>query len=211
MQVVCGYAHTLVLTDEGALYAWGANSYGQLGTGHKANSCSPARAAIEIGRVVDIAALHYSHISAALTQDDEVYMWGQCRGQSVQDATRTPFKTLHDVFACYASPTVTYQPILTEVAKGQSLVQAFSSAFDDPSVSDLQFLVEGKTIHVHKAVLKIRCEYFRVMFQVRFLSKSEHVAFVSVNVYFYRRITGQRRTRKWLKSSSLAIRFIMLS
>ena len=31
--VVCGYAHTLAVTDEGSLYAWGANSYGQLGTG----------------------------------------------------------------------------------------------------------------------------------------------------------------------------------
>ena len=31
--VVCGYAHTLAISDEGALYSWGANSYGQLGTG----------------------------------------------------------------------------------------------------------------------------------------------------------------------------------
>ena len=31
--MVCGYAHTLAVSDEGALYAWGANSYGQLGTG----------------------------------------------------------------------------------------------------------------------------------------------------------------------------------
>ena len=33
--VVCGYAHTLAVSDEGALYAWGANSYGQLGTGQR--------------------------------------------------------------------------------------------------------------------------------------------------------------------------------
>ncbi len=41
--VVCGYAHTLAVSDEGILYAWGANSYGQLGTGNKANSCTPTR------------------------------------------------------------------------------------------------------------------------------------------------------------------------
>ena len=41
--VVCGYAHTLAVSDEGALYAWGANSYGQLGTGNKANSCTPTK------------------------------------------------------------------------------------------------------------------------------------------------------------------------
>lgn len=40
-QVACGYAHTLALTDEGFAYAWGANSYGQLGTGNKSNQALP--------------------------------------------------------------------------------------------------------------------------------------------------------------------------
>lgn len=42
-QIVCGYAHTLALTDEGLLYAWGANTYGQLGTGSKNNLLSPTQ------------------------------------------------------------------------------------------------------------------------------------------------------------------------
>nr|KAG5699291.1 hypothetical protein BaRGS_000493 [Batillaria attramentaria] len=42
-QIVCGYAHTLALSDEGVLYSWGANSYGQLGTGNKANLISPCK------------------------------------------------------------------------------------------------------------------------------------------------------------------------
>lgn len=41
LQVACGYAHTLALTDEGFVYAWGANSYGQLGTGNKSNQALP--------------------------------------------------------------------------------------------------------------------------------------------------------------------------
>lgn len=42
-QVVSGYAHSLALTDEGLLYAWGANTYGQLGTGNKSNQLSPVQ------------------------------------------------------------------------------------------------------------------------------------------------------------------------
>ena len=42
-QIVCGYAHTLALSDEGELFSWGANSYGQLGTGNKANLVTPSR------------------------------------------------------------------------------------------------------------------------------------------------------------------------
>ena len=53
LQIVCGYAHTMALSDEGALYAWGANSYGQLGTGNKANIVTPTRIAIDKGRYVD--------------------------------------------------------------------------------------------------------------------------------------------------------------
>lgn len=41
VKVVCGYAHTLALTDEGKLYVWGGNSYGQLGIGNKTNACNP--------------------------------------------------------------------------------------------------------------------------------------------------------------------------
>lgn len=46
-QIVCGYAHTLALTDEGLLYAWGANTYGQLGTGSKNNLLSPTQIMVE--------------------------------------------------------------------------------------------------------------------------------------------------------------------
>ena len=52
----------MALSDEGHLYAWGANSYGQLGTGNKSNSCSPIRVCEDLGRIVDIAASHYNHI-----------------------------------------------------------------------------------------------------------------------------------------------------
>lgn len=43
LQIVSGYGHCLALTDEGLLYAWGANTYGQLGTGNKSNHLSPVQ------------------------------------------------------------------------------------------------------------------------------------------------------------------------
>lgn len=38
-------------------------------------------------------------------------------------------------------------------------------AFFFQSTSDVCFKVDGNTIWVHKAILKIRCEYYRSMFQ----------------------------------------------
>jgi alpha-tubulin suppressor-like RCC1 family protein len=51
-KVVCGYAHTMALSDVGGLYVWGANSYGQLGTGNRSNVTAPVHVASEIGRFV---------------------------------------------------------------------------------------------------------------------------------------------------------------
>ena len=52
IQVVCGYSHTLCLSDEGVLYTWGSNTCGQLGTGSKTNTSVPISIGGEIGRYV---------------------------------------------------------------------------------------------------------------------------------------------------------------
>ncbi|CAD6229421.1 GSCOCG00006584001-RA-CDS [Cotesia congregata] len=123
-KVVCGYSHTMALSDEGDVYVWGGNGYGQLGLGTKSNACQPLTIG-DMGRVSDIAAIHCNHISAALAEGGKVYMWGQCRGQ-----------TTH---------------------------------------SDLTIQVQGKPIYVHKAVLKIRCQYFRSMFQEHWTENNQSV------------------------------------
>ncbi|XP_065449840.1 RCC1 and BTB domain-containing protein 2 isoform X4 [Chrysemys picta bellii] len=160
-EVACGYAHTLVLTDEGQLYAWGANSYGQLGTGNKSNQSYPAPVTVDKDRVIEIAACHSAHTSAAKTQGGHVYMWGQCRGQSVILPHLTHFACTDDVFACFATPAVTWRLLSVEPDDHLTVAQSLKKEFDNPDTADLKFLVDGKYIHVHKVLLKIRCEHFR--------------------------------------------------
>ena len=114
-QVVCGYAHSLALTDTGELFSWGSNSYGQLGTGSKINSVSPTRVVEDVGRFVEIAACHYSHVSAGVLQNGIIHMWGQCRGQSILSPMETNFDNLDDVFACFASPATMWRPLVIGV------------------------------------------------------------------------------------------------
>jgi len=45
------------------------------------------------------------------------------------------------------------------------VLDSLSQAFDDQRTSDLKFNVDGRYIHVHKAILRVRCEHFRSMFQ----------------------------------------------
>uniref|UniRef100_A0A8C2HZV4 Regulator of chromosome condensation (RCC1) and BTB (POZ) domain containing protein 2 n=1 Tax=Cyprinus carpio TaxID=7962 RepID=A0A8C2HZV4_CYPCA len=135
--VSCGYAHTLALTDEGFVYSWGAN--------------------------LEVAACHTSHTSAAKTQSGQVLMWGQCRGQAVAYPHLTHFTNTDDVFACFATPAVTWHLLSVDGDDYLTVAQSLKREFDSPEISDLKFLVDGKCIHVHKALLKIRCEHFRAL------------------------------------------------
>ncbi|XP_021346916.1 RCC1 and BTB domain-containing protein 1-like [Mizuhopecten yessoensis] len=164
-QLVCGYAHTLALSDEGVLYTWGANSYGQLGTGNKANQVAPTRVETKGERMVEVAASHYAHVSSSLTETGNVYMWGQCRSQSITSAILTKFHCTDDVLSAFASPPVTWRIYCVDQMRGSKIAEDVTRNFDDSTTSDIKFIVEGKTIHVHKAILKIRCEHFKTMFQ----------------------------------------------
>uniref|UniRef100_A0A8C9U008 Regulator of chromosome condensation (RCC1) and BTB (POZ) domain containing protein 1 n=1 Tax=Scleropages formosus TaxID=113540 RepID=A0A8C9U008_SCLFO len=194
VSIACGQTSSMAVADngEGLLYAWGANTYGQLGTGNKSNQLSPnltldlTRASLcpvttgchsrsvalipscsvfPSGRIVEIAACHSTHTSAAKTQSGQVYMWGQCRGQAVVLPHLTHFSCTDDVFACFATPAVMWRLLSMEHDDFLTVAQSLKKEFDSPETSDLKFSVDGRFIHVHKAVLKIRCEHFRSMFQ----------------------------------------------
>ncbi|KAF3843374.1 hypothetical protein F7725_002223 [Dissostichus mawsoni] len=117
-------------------------------------------------RIVEVAACHSTHTSACKTQSGQVYMWGQCRGQSIVLPLLTHFTCTDDVFACFATPSVMWK--LLSVAEHDdflTVAQSLKKEFDNPDTADLKFCVDGKHICVHKAILKIRCEHFRTMFQ----------------------------------------------
>ncbi|XP_062302734.1 RCC1 and BTB domain-containing protein 1 isoform X2 [Osmerus eperlanus] len=176
LQIASGYAHSLALTDEGLLYAWGANTYGQLGTGNKSNQLNPVQIMAEKeSRIIEIAACHSTHTSAAKTQSGQVFMWGQCRGQSIVLPHLTHFGTTDDVFACFATPSVMWRLLSMEHDDFLTVAQSLRKEFDSPETADLKFSIDGKFVHVHKAVLKIRCEHFRSMFQSHWTEDMQEV------------------------------------
>lgn len=80
-----GWRHTLAITEDGTLWSWGWNRYGQLGreTGSGpveagGESCSAAPAAVEglAGKNVDLMACGWKH-SVAVCRDGDVYTWGR--------------------------------------------------------------------------------------------------------------------------------------
>ncbi|MCX6873797.1 MAG: hypothetical protein NTW21_08310 [Verrucomicrobia bacterium] len=88
VSVAAGYSHSLALTSEGRVLAWGSNSSGQLGTGVYSSSVPMAvdtSGVLARKRVVAIAA-GYNH-SLALTSEGRVYAWGFNDGRLGNNST----------------------------------------------------------------------------------------------------------------------------
>jgi len=182
-KVACGFSHVFALSDEGQLFGWGSNSYGQLGIGNKTSQNTPVRVAVEVGHIVSVAATHYSNSSAAQNLQGQVFMWGHLRSQAVLTPVLTHFSNLNAVFASFSSPPVSWQPMQMGGDSKPTVKQSLSAAFNDEASSDLKILVEGKMIYVHKAVLKIRCDYFSRMFQSHWDENEQKV--IQINEYSY--------------------------
>ncbi|TWP07909.1 hypothetical protein EUA76_02430 [TM7 phylum sp. oral taxon 350] len=79
VQVAAGADHSLALDNDGALYAWGSNAYGQLGNGTTTNSSVPVAVKIAgtplAGKTIVQIAAGANH-NMVLTSDGAVYTWG---------------------------------------------------------------------------------------------------------------------------------------
>ncbi|XP_029051357.2 RCC1 and BTB domain-containing protein 1-like [Osmia bicornis bicornis] len=188
-KVVCGCVHTLALSTTGVLYAWGGNNSGQLGFGNQGDRFARPVKLVkhEMGRVLDVAASYCNDISVAMGERNVVFVWGRCLGLRIRVPTYTPLKHLHDAFAFYSSRRVTHQPlIVVGEPKEASLIDWLWNAFNDPITSDLIIKVQGEPIHVHKAILKIRCSYLRRKFDEDWDKQNQSVIEIeefSYNVY----------------------------
>lgn len=75
--VVCGAAHTLLLSHRNAVYAFGWNAHGQLGLGDCKNRLAPTRVSYFETDSVVVTSIEAGRMhSLATTQDGQVFAWG---------------------------------------------------------------------------------------------------------------------------------------
>lgn len=83
--VAAGVGHSLAVMADGRVFAWGLNSYGQLGIGSHDNTDTPVQVT-GIPPDVTAVASGYGH-SLALTADGRVFAWGQNFAGQLGDGT----------------------------------------------------------------------------------------------------------------------------
>jgi alpha-tubulin suppressor-like RCC1 family protein len=83
---------SLAMLSNGSVYAWGANSEGQLGTGNLDSKSSPVQITPPSGVTYETLATG-ADTSYGITATGDVYSWGGNRNGQIGDGTTTPSKT----------------------------------------------------------------------------------------------------------------------
>jgi RCC1 and BTB domain-containing protein len=186
-KIICGQYHSLLISTDGDIYAFGCNNFGQLGNGNKMNQNFPLKI-MNSNKFIDVASHSLSSISVALSQNGNCFVWGECDSEVITSPRETPLKSIHDIFSIYAKRKITYKPIyFDEKPTINPIVECLRKAFNDFELSDFRFKVDNKFIYAHKAILRIRCEHFRSMFSEHW-SESEtneiEIDIFSYSVYY---------------------------
>jgi RCC1 and BTB domain-containing protein len=167
--ISCGFAHSLLLTTDGDIYAFGCNKFCQLGKETEFFQSNP----IKINgfqKFKEIACHNMKNISVAKSIYDYCYVWGECEKKSFSTPNRTEIKSIHEVFTKYAKGKVTYKPMKLfstqthNIYKHKPLLKKMLKIFDNKEYSDLTIKVENKPIYVHKIMLKTNSSYFESKF-----------------------------------------------
>jgi len=83
--VYAGGYHTLVIKNDGTVWAWGQNKYGQLGNGNKKNTYNP----VEIN-ITDVKELSLgTDYTIAVKNDGTLWAWGRNNYGQLGDGTKT--------------------------------------------------------------------------------------------------------------------------
>jgi hypothetical protein len=102
----CGSNHSLLLSSDGYIYAFGYNKFGELGNQTEENELSPHRIKIET-KFIDIS-LHWTDsydISIALSQNGIYYNWGKCGEEIILIPKPTDFKSFVEIYANFLKIT----------------------------------------------------------------------------------------------------------
>ncbi len=107
-KVCCGPYYSLILSNNGDIYAFGSNEYGQLGIDSAENQFIPKK--IIIGKkFIDIAAHRIYDISVALSKEGVYYVWGYCGGEKIICPLETYYRSINTVFFIFKN--ITYRVI----------------------------------------------------------------------------------------------------
>lgn len=184
-QLSCGYHHTAVVMESGAVYTFGRNDYGQLGLGHKQHTPRPTLVeSLSRTRITQVACGCYHTL--ALSDDGRVFPFGRNNhGQlgletSVDCLSPQLISTLRNKNVVKIAAGFYHSVCVVGMSEGETLAKGSGTLSQDlrrmlnnSTRSDVTFVVEGRALFAHSCILVARCEPLEKMLDGRMKDGSQ--------------------------------------
>jgi hypothetical protein len=95
-KISCGLGHSLLLSYNGDIYAFGSNRCGEVGNGTQKRQRCPIKLKLN-NKSIDIASHPYYPISMSQSIDSIYYVWGYFEGKAVLSPQSTEYESFEDI------------------------------------------------------------------------------------------------------------------
>ncbi|KAL3671548.1 hypothetical protein V7S43_003465 [Phytophthora oleae] len=184
-QLSCGYHHTAIVMESGAVYTFGRNDYGQLGLGHKQHTARPTLVeSLSRTRITQVACGCYHTL--ALSDDGKVFPFGRNNhGQlgletAVDCLSPQLISTLRNKNVIKIAAGFYHSVCVVGTSEGETstkgsgtLSQDLRRMLNNPTRSDVTFVVQGRPLFAHSCILVARCEPLEKMLDGRMKDGSQ--------------------------------------
>jgi alpha-tubulin suppressor-like RCC1 family protein len=96
-KISCGSTHSLLLSRDGDIYAFGENNYGQIGNNCFTNQLTPHKL-YSSAKFIDITSHFQFHISIAISVENTFYVWGKCGEEVIKTPNKKHFASINSIF-----------------------------------------------------------------------------------------------------------------
>ncbi|KYN08482.1 RCC1 and BTB domain-containing protein 1, partial [Cyphomyrmex costatus] len=182
VKVACGAEHILALTNIGKVYAWGSNRYWQLEPNRRDLKLLPLKVNIpNMKKASDIATMAYCSIAKS-SENGLIYLWGCLGHLTMKKHVVCEYTNIFDISNTKnaQSPMSMVHDFTNEEC---NILNDLEAVFNDRSTSDLTIKIRNRSIYVHKSILKIRCTYFRTIFQTDYIESN--LCIINLHDYSY--------------------------
>jgi hypothetical protein len=95
-KISCGSAHSLLLSCDGDVYAFGSNNWGEVGNGTQINQKFPIKLDLN-NKFIDIASHPYYCISMSVSETFIYYVWGRFEKSYVSSPRPTKYESFEEI------------------------------------------------------------------------------------------------------------------
>jgi alpha-tubulin suppressor-like RCC1 family protein len=130
-KISCGLTHSLLLSRDGGIYAFGENNYGQVGNNCFTNQLTPHKLYSNV-KFNDITSHFRYHISIAISVENTFYVWGKCGEEVIKTPNKKHFASINSIFLNYFQ--ITHKPI-----KITAYQRKFDSSYEFEEINESLF------------------------------------------------------------------------